>query len=227
MNTISRNFGWIKDSIIVILIIILAINAKIPETKIEYVPEPMYISVDKESVEEVEVVVEKVVYIEVPYFIEVEPKAEKKAEERIIPYNTTKVATSTGFKSYMPYTAITKINSKQYKLQQWAHTDYQGFRIYEGRYIVALGSGVGATVGQYVDIVLQNGTHIPAIMGDAKSDADTDASNLFCSNGCCTEFIIDKNYLISLVKTSGDCSLANAAWQSPVVAINVLDRRVF
>ena len=222
MNTISKNFGWVKDSIIIVLLLVLLINARLPETKTEYVPMPMYIDVDTESIEEVEV--EKVVYIEVPYFIEVKPDEEKRAEERVIPYNTTKVTSSNGFKSYMAYTTITKKNSNQYKLQQWAHTDGQGFRILEGRFLIAVGTGVGAKVGQFVDVVLKNGTHIPAIVGDIKSDVDTDASNMFCSNGCCTEFIVDNKTLVSSVRTSGDCSSANAAWQSPVVAINVLDK---
>ena len=227
MNTTSKNFGWVKDSIIIILVLALLINAKIPDTKLQ--PEPIYISVDRERVQQinVEVEVEKPIYIEVPLFIEVEPKAEKKVEERIIEYKKVEMPTNSGFKSYMNYKTITIVNSSQYKLQQWAHNDLQGFRLYEGRYCVAVGSGTGARVGQYIDIILENGTHIPGIVGDMKADKDTDPTNMYTSNGCCCEFIVDKDCLVTAVKRSGNCSMAKAEWASPVVNINVLERNVF
>ena len=218
---------WVKNSLILVLSLALLINAKIPTIKTEMIPQPVYISVDKESVKEVEV--EVPVYIEVPIFIEVKPEDTNKQikKEKEISYKTTKIVGSSGFKSYMSYKAITKKDSKQYKLQQLAHTDSQGFRKYEGQYIVAVGTGVGGTVGQFIDIILENGTHIPAVIGDIKSDKDTDESNIFCHNGCCTELIVENKTLISSVKISGDCSYANPEWQSPVVAINVLERNVF
>ena len=227
MNTTSKNFGWVKDSIIIILVLALLINAKIPDTKLQ--PEPIYISIDRERVQQinVEVEVEKPIYIEVPLFIEVEPKAEKKVEERIIEYKKVEMPTNSGFKSYMNYKTITIVNSSQYKLQQWAHNDPQGFRLYEGRYCVAVGSGTGARVGQYIDIILENGTHIPGIVGDMKADRDTDPTNMYTSNGCCCEFIVDKDCLVTAVKRSGNCSMAKAEWASPVVNINVLERNVF
>ena len=226
MNTTLKNFGWVKDSIILILIIALLINGRLPETKIQ--PEPIYITIDREKIHQVnvEVEVEKTIYIEVPLFIEIEPKEEKKAQERVIEYKKVEMPTNTGFKSYMSYKAITKVNSPQYKLQQWAHTDPQGFRQYEGRYCVAVGLGVNAEVGSYIDVVLENGTHIQCIVGDIKASQDTDSNNIFTNNGCCCEFIVDKDYLIQSVKTSGDCSNRDITWQSPVVNINVLDRKV-
>ena len=216
---------WIKNSLIIILSLALLINAKIPTIKTEIIPEPIFIFVDKKSVNEIEV--EKPIYIEVPIFVEVKPEETKIKNKKEISYKTTKIVGSSGFKSYMSYKAITKKDSKQYKLQQLAHTDSQGFRKYEGQYIVAVGTGVGGTVGQFIDIILENGTHIPAVIGDIKSDKDTDESNIFCHNGCCTELIVENKTLISSVKISGDCSYANPDWQSPVVAINVLDRNVF
>lgn len=225
MNTISGNFGWVKDSIIIVLILALLINAKIPDTKIQ--PEPIYITIDQERTRQINVEVERPIYIEVPLFIEVKPKEEKKVEERIIEYKKVEMPINSGFKSYMSYKSITKVNSPQYKLQQLAHTDSQGFRLYEGRYCVAVGSGTNARVGQYVDIVLENGTHIPGIIGDMKADKDTDSSNMYTSNGCCCEFIVDTNNLIAAIKQSGNCSMARPEWASPVVNINVLDRNVF
>lgn len=227
MNTTSRNFGWAKDSIILVLVIVLLVNGRLPEKILQ--PEPVYITIDRERIHQidVEVEVEKAIYIEVPLFIEVEPKEEKEAQERVIEYKKVETPTNTGFKSYMNYKAIKSVNSPQYKLQQWSHTDPQGFRIYEGRYCVAVGSGVGARVGQYIDVVLENGTHIQAIVGDMKGDGDTDVNNIYTSNGCCCEFIVDKDYLVASVKRSGDCSTAKAEWASPVVNINVLDRNIF
>ena len=227
MNTTLKNFGWVKDSLILVLIIALLINGKLPETKLQ--PEPVYITVEREKINQVnvEVEVEKEIYIEVPLFIEVEPKEEKKAQERVIEYKKVEMPTNTGFKSYMSYKAITKVNSPQYKLQQWSHTDPQGFRIYEGRYCVAVGSGVGGKVGQYIDVILENGTHIQAIIGDMKGDGDTDPTNMYTKNGCCCEFIVDKDTLVTAVKRSGNCSMAKAEWMSPVVNINVLDRNLF
>jgi len=226
MNITSKNLGF-KDGIIVILLIVLLVNAKIPKTIIQ--PEPVYIIIDEEHTHQVnvEVEVEKPIYIEVPLFIEVEPKEEKKAQERIIEYKEVKMPTNSSFKSYMDYRTIKSVNSPQYKLQQWAYTDYQGFKVWEGRYIVAVGSGTGGKVGEYIDVILENGTHIPAIIGDMKADGDTDSTNMYTSNGCCCEFIVDKDLLVTAVKRSGNCSMAKAEWMSPVVNINVLDRRVF
>ena len=126
----------------------------------------------------------------------------------------------------MSYKKITKTSSPQYKLQQWAHTDYEGFRVLDGRYLVAVGTGVGASVGEYIDVLLENGEHIPCIVGDIKADGDTDATNMFTSNGCCLEFIIDTSLLIQSVKSSGNCSNARIEWCSPVKVINVLERKV-
>ena len=225
MNTTSRNFGWVKDSLIIILVMMLLVNWKMPSTEYVYVqePTPIYIEIEKEHVEEVE----KCVYIEIPMFIEVKPDEKKEAEKKVLEYKPVKVPGASGFKSYMRYTAITTKSSPQYKLQQLAYTDVQGFRAYEGRYCVAVGTGVGAKVGTYLDVILANGTHIPCIVGDIKANAHTDATNMFGTNGCCCEFLIDNDHLISTVKQSGDCSFAKPEWQSPVIAINVIERSVF
>lgn len=227
MDLKEKNISILTIILIIFLIIesliIISFTSNTKEEKI-IIQEPICITIDKESIKEIE----KPIYIEVPIFIEIKQKEEKlQIDKKIIDYKTKLIANSSGFKSYMSYKTITKESSKQYKLQQLSHTGLQGFRIYEGRYIVALGTGTGASVGQYVDIVLQNGTHIPAIMGDVKDDKDTDNANIFCENGCCTEFIIDPDTLTSSVKISGDCSSAYPEWQSPVIAINVLDKKIF
>lgn len=228
MNTIYEKYGkvknWLKDAAILALAILLVANYRTPKTEYVYVPEVVEMEIEHEVIKEIEIPT----YIEVPLIVELKPEdiTPKAKEKRNIPYTKKEIVRNTGFKSYMAYTAITKINSKQYKLQQWAHTDYEGFRIFDGRYITAVGTGVNVRVGQYIDAVLENGTHIPCIVGDIKGNKDTDETNIFTSNGCCLEFIIDNNYLISSVKRSGDCSNRDITWQSPVVRFDVIERDV-
>ena len=79
-----------------------------------------------------------------------------------------------GFKSYMPYTAITNKKSKQYKLQQLASTGAYGIRVVDSRYLVAIGTAFNAEVGTYIDLILEDGFVIPCIVGDVKSPRHTD-----------------------------------------------------
>ena len=130
----------------------------------------------------------------------------------------TKPAPSTsGVKSYMPYTAITSTGSPQYKLQCQAHTGNYGIRMVGDRYCVALGSYYTTTIGQKFDLVLENGTVIPCILGDQKANKDTNSTNQITShNGCMSEFIVDSSALNNNAKRMGDISYCNEAWKSPV-----------
>lgn len=125
-----------------------------------------------------------------------------------------------GRKSYMSYTSF-KTNSKQAQLQQQAVTDANGLRVINGRYCIAIGTRFGTAIGQNVDLLLENGTVIPCIVGDLKAVGDTDSTNTFSLNGCCSEFIVDKDVLDSKSKTMGDVSYLNSTWQSPVKQIMV------
>jgi hypothetical protein len=120
-----------------------------------------------------------------------------------------------GKKTYMSYKAITDKSSRQYKLQQDAYTDEEGFRKINNRYLVAIGTAFNAEVGQEFDAELENGTIIECIVGDIKSDKDTDKTNVFTSQGCCLEFIVDTKTLNSDVKKMGDCSYLCEEWNSP------------
>lgn len=99
------------------------------------------------------------------------------------------------FKAYMSYKAVTDTSSKQYKLLNGvsAHTDaVSGIRMVDDRYCVALGSYYTDVVGTKVDLKLSNGTVIPCILGDCKSNKHTDESNRYCmTNGGVAEFIVD------------------------------------
>ena len=130
-----------------------------------------------------------------------------------------------GFKSYMPYTAITNKKSKQYKLQQLASTGAYGIRVVDSRYLVAIGTAFNAEVGTYIDLILEDGFVIPCIAGDVKADKHTDSTNMVTSaNGCVSEFIIDSKALHKSIKKSGDVSSCNENWNGCVRAIVVYSK---
>lgn len=131
-----------------------------------------------------------------------------------------------GQKAYENYSAITNRYSKQYQLGVNAWTDDYGFRIYDNRYLIAVGTYFGAPVGQYIDVELENGVIIPCIVGDIKSDVDTDESNVYSlSCGCATEFIVD-GWKIDPY-TRGDVSSVFEEWNSKVIHIIVYDYNYF
>lgn len=128
-----------------------------------------------------------------------------------------------GFKSYESYTAITDKDSDQYALQTMAWTDTDAFRRVEDYYLVAVGTYFEAPVGTIVDVVLDNGTVIPCIVGDIKSDEHTDSSyHIWTENQCATEFIVDA--LFTEAQTTGDVSCVFPEWQSEVVSIKVYEK---
>lgn len=150
----------------------------------------------------------------------------KKISNKKIKYTEYNLPNSSGFKSYMGYNFITNTSSPQYKLQKnYTYTGKYGIRQINNRYCVALGSYFDISIGQHFDIILKNNTRIPCILGDEKDDSDTDQNHLFTTaNGCCTEFIVDLNYLKSSIKKNGNTSYANKRWKSPVKKIIVYNK---
>lgn len=143
-------------------------------------------------------------------------------------YTEYQVPSNRGFKSYMSYKAITSKSSPQYKLQSIAYTGEFGIRQVDGRFCVAIGTFSAATVGTYIDLILENGTVIPCIVGDFKADIHTDSTNKVTShNGCVSEFLIDKTALYSTAKKIGDISYCKEEWKSPVKIIKVYEKNVF
>ena len=123
-----------------------------------------------------------------------------------------------GFKSFMPYTAITC--GKQKQLQKLAITSEKGIRTVENRYCAAIGTHFDIKIGQWFDLVLENGEVIPCILADVKADAHTDSDNIFTvANGCCSEFVVDTPHLPALVKKRGNVSFMCEEWNSPVTQI--------
>lgn len=133
------------------------------------------------------------------------------------------------FKSYESYKVITSKNSPHYKLQnQYAVTGPEGIRKVDDRFCIAVGSYFTTTIGQYIDIVLANGTIIPCILGDQKSDAHTDEQHIAHStDGSIVEFIVDLDVLNELPRKMGNISYVYSEWQSPVVQVIVYDTNFF
>ena len=138
-----------------------------------------------------------------------------------------------GFKSWMSYKAITNRSSKQYRLQQIASTGYAGMRTVNNRYCVAIGTAFDASIGTYIDLILEDGFVIPCIVADIKNPKHTDANNVFTITGktkktiCCTEFIIDPDKLNVNAMESGNISDCNELWTECVRAIVVYDKNVW
>ena len=145
-----------------------------------------------------------------------------------IKYDLYSVPEYSGYKSWMPYTAITSISSPQYFLQnEYAYTGTYGIRQINGRYCVAIGSYFTEDIGQYFDLILENGTVIPCILADQKADEDTDSDGIFTlHNGCATEFIVDTNDLNYAAKRDGDISSCCDEWNSPVEQIKVYEKNI-
>lgn len=151
-----------------------------------------------------------------------ETKVEKKKIERIS-YGNYNVPSNNTIKSYMDYRAITNTRSKQYKLQKVAYTGNHGIRMVDDRYCVALGSYYTTTIGQYVDIVLENGNVIKGILADCKADRHTDAKNQMHPDGSVVEMVVDTGSLDNMARRMGDCSYVDG-WNSKVINIKVYDK---
>ena len=122
-------------------------------------------------------------------------------------------------KSYMDYKKITHKNSPQYVLQSKAKTK-SGMRTVNSRYCIALGSYYTTNVGQYVDVVLDNGEVLECIVGDCKADKDT-VNGKQGRDGGTVEFIVSTSDLSPEVRSSGDCSMKASSWNSKVKEIRI------
>lgn len=132
-----------------------------------------------------------------------------------------------GFKSYMSYSSITTIGSQQDRLQKLAYTGDYGIRMVDGRYCLAIGTAFNSSIGTYFDLVLENGTKIPCVIGDIKSSKHTKSDNITTkSNGCVSEFIVDISNLDSNAKKAGDMSFVCEEWSSPVAQFYIYEKNI-
>ena len=119
---------------------------------------------------------------------------------------TTSISIGGSFKSYTDYKMLSK-ESAQWKLQEQAYTDENGFRKIGDAYLVALGSYYGRTLGSEYTVTLKNGNVFQVILCDQKQDRHTDKNNQVCiSNGSILEFYVDTSMLPTDVLTSGTIS---------------------
>lgn len=97
--------------------------------------------------------------------------------------------------TYMGWQLITAPDSMQYKLREQAGMkfDNEGFGIIDGRYVVACTTTYGR-VGDYIDVYQADGSIIPCIIGDIKSQGDAGCTIWGHQNGnCIIEFVVDYN----------------------------------
>lgn len=128
------------------------------------------------------------------------------------------------FKSFMDYRTITDKTSKQFNMQDnEAYTDTDtGLRIVDERYCIAVGSYYTKTVGEKIDVVLENGTIIPCIFAEAKSDEHTDKlTHRQNPNGSIIEFIVDIPFLDNSVVHSGNIESVDDYFKGEIIEIRV------
>lgn len=147
----------------------------------------------------------------------------------IIGFEIYDVPDTSGFKSFMDYRTITSTGSKQYELQnQYASTGDYGIRVVDDRYCVAVGSRFSMEIGQYFDLILENGEVIPCVMADLKSDVHTESNRVVTAhNGCASEFVVDANSLGYDVRLHGDISRCSVGWDSPVKVVKIYNKNIF
>lgn len=144
-----------------------------------------------------------------------------------LPYEA-KPAENDTRKSYMDWRKITRKTSKQYELQKdHGYTTSNGVRAANGRYCIALGSYYTQTIGQYVDVVLENGIVLPCILGDVKQDIHTTNNHSIGLDGGVVEFIVDTRKLPELARKMGDVSYISNEWKSNVVEVRVYYNNLF
>ena len=163
------------------------------------------------------------------YVIEEEPvedvpgtEEEMVSDELVAVCQVYYVPDYSGKKSFMSCELFSK-SSKQYALQTLATIDDDGFCRVGGRYCIAMGSYFNVSIGQFVDLILDNGVIIPCVIGDMKANNDTDPTHMFSKNGCCSEFLVNMTKLTHNVKVSGDISDYCPEWQPQVRTVVVYE----
>lgn len=117
------------------------------------------------------------------------------------------------FKSWMDYRKITNKSSRQWKLQQEAYTDDQGFRRIGDYYMVAMARQYGPVGKKYL-ITFSSGASILSIIGDIKGGttcAHKDTSML--------EFLVNADMITQAVKRSGN---VNKIYDGTIISIHVV-----
>ena len=128
------------------------------------------------------------------------------------------------FKAFMDYRTLTSTTSKQYSMQYDGNaiTNEEGFRLYNGEYMVAVGTYYSEECGTRLRVTLDTGVQFNCIVGDIKSDLHTDELHQH-RNGNVIEFIVDQDKIPDICKKMGDMSYApNANLQGYIEKIEVI-----
>lgn len=105
--------------------------------------------------------------------------------------------------AYMGWQCITSRSSDQYKLIESAgmNFDSEGFAKIGDRYVVATTTTFG-NVGDFIDVVQDDGTIIKCVIGDIKNQNDAGCNMWGHNNGqCVVEFVVDKSSWYGTNKT--------------------------
>lgn len=125
----------------------------------------------------------------------------------VLAATTYDVPSNNSFKSYMDYRTIKSKDTRQYDLRLLSTTTDNGLRIYNGRYLIAIGTGYNAPAGSYVDVTLDTGVVLQCVVGDIKANCDTDPTNKQDkNNNSVIEFVVDNDRIKRLTNGSGNVS---------------------
>lgn len=119
----------------------------------------------------------------------------KTEKEKLI--NVEVCSTST-FKSWMDYRAITSRSSIQYKLQTIATTNEHGFRVVDDKVLVAMGPQYGP-VGEEYTIIFSDGQTLEIMIGDIKHEGCNSSRD-----GSMIEFIVDRTLISPTARRLGN-----------------------
>ena len=132
------------------------------------------------------------------------------------------VPSGNSFKSYMDCSYITDESSAQYQFKYDYLCSASGIMVVDGRYVVAIGSYYATEIGTRLDLVMENGSVVPCILGDCKADCHTDSTNRQHSvDGSVVEFIISTDNLDEKARQMGDCSYADERLMGEISAIRI------
>ena len=164
------------------------------------------------------------------------PSPEPTPEPTCTPTVTPRLVTglSHSFKPYTDYRCYNIKASRNYKLQQLAVTDIYGLRVVkdsaeEERWCVALGTAwAGAhqdSIGNCVDIYMENGAVLKCVLADVKRTEDTvNRENRYgATNNDLVEFIVDTPKLVNEAKIRGNISFAADIFYGEPIGVVVRD----
>ena len=149
-----------------------------------------------------------------------EDKIDVRPIKELYTYNNLNLPEETTgeFKTYMDFRKIKNKTSKQWNRQQLATTNEEGFRMFNGKYLVAVGTYYATAVGKELRVTLEDGSTFYAMVGDIKMDIHTDANNQYIpTNGNIIEFIVEVDKLDLLTKKLG--SVSNSGFEGEIAMI--------